>query len=101
VAHTTGINWDAVLANVASISVVLGLSGAVVTKVIKRSIKDQVGDVVDTKVTPLLNRIQHRLDEHDTRIAHLEGVEAGKRYAYAAAGITTTERPEMKNPPAH
>jgi predicted nucleic acid-binding protein len=89
VVHTTGVNWDGVLANVASITVILGVFGAVIIRSIKRSIKDEVSDVVATQVTPLLTKIQARLDGHDTRLARLEGVEEGKRQAIAQAGVTT------------
>lgn len=88
VVHTTGVNWDGVLANVASITVILVAFGAVIVRSIKRSIRDEVAAVIDDRVTPTLTRIQARLDGHDTRIARLEGVEDGKRQAIAAAGVT-------------
>lgn len=87
--HTTGVNFDGVLANVASITVILGVFGAIVVRSIKRSIKDEVADVIHSEVTPVLNEIKNELREHDTRIARLEGVEEGKRQAVAAAGVTT------------
>lgn len=89
VVHTTGINWQAILANVASITVVLGAFGAVIVRSIRRSIKDEVTDVISEKVTPLLEVIQGELQQHDTRIARLEGAEQGRRYAVDAAAVTT------------
>lgn len=87
--HTTGINYEGVLANVTSITVILGLFGAFIVRSIKRSIKDEVASVIHSEVTPLLNEIKNELRLHDTRIARLEGVEEGKRMANAAAGVTT------------
>jgi hypothetical protein len=89
VVHTTGLNWDAVLANAASIIVILGAFGAIMVRVIKHSIKDQIEEVIKTDVTPLLTVMEHELRVHDTRIARLEGVEEGKRQAIAAAGVTS------------
>lgn len=89
VVHTTGVNIDGVLANVASITIIMGAFGALLLRQFKRSIRDTVSDVIATEVTPALTRIQARLDLHDTRIAHLEGVEEGKRQAVAAAGVST------------
>lgn len=89
--HTTGINLDGLLANIASIIVIIGAFTAVIVRQVKRSIKDEITEVIDTEVTPILKNIQSRLDEHDTRIAHLEGVEEGKRYAVAAAGVSTSK----------
>lgn len=90
VVHTTGINWDGVLANVASITVILAAFGAIIVRSIKRSISDTVNDAITKKVTPALDAIGVTLQTHDTRIARLEGVEEGKRQAIAAAGVTTT-----------
>jgi hypothetical protein len=50
-------------------------------------VKDEIQSVIDLKVTPLLNQIQSQLSNHDTRIAHLEGVEEGKRQALAQARV--------------
>lgn len=88
--HTTGVNWDVVLANVASISVLLSIFGALIVRMLRSSIKDQIESVISDKVTPKLDSIDHQLKGHDTRIARLEGIEEGKRQAIAAAGVTTT-----------
>lgn len=90
VVHTTGVNWDAVLANVASVTVILAAFGALVVRSIKRSVKDQIEDVIAKQVTPQLALIANDLKRHDTRISRLEGIEEGKRQAIAAAGVTTT-----------
>jgi predicted nucleic acid-binding protein len=87
------VNLDGVLANVASITVILAAFAAVIVKSIKRSIKDEIEKVVAEKVTPVLVRIQSRLDEHDTRLARLEGVEEGKKQAIAQAGVSTGFQP--------
>ena len=89
VVHTTGVNWDGVLANVASITIILGAFAAVIVRSIKRSIVETVEGVISKKVTPVLESIQNELKQHDTRLARLEGVEEGKRQAVAQAGVTT------------
>lgn len=88
--HTTGINLDAVLANAVAISVILGAGSTFVVRTVKRSITSAVGVAIDEKVTPQLAEITGELRRHDTRIAHLEGVEEGRRQAVAAAGVTKT-----------
>lgn len=88
--HTTGINWDGVLANVAAITIVFAAVGAVITKSVKRSVGDQVSGAITDQVVPRLEKISGQLSDHDRRIARLEGVEEGKRQAIAAAGVTTT-----------
>lgn len=89
--HTTGVNLDGILANVASISVILGVFAAFIVRSIKRSIVDTVTAVIDKEVKPILDLIQRELKDHDTRIARLEGVEEGKRQAVAAAGVSTNK----------
>lgn len=91
VVHTTGVNWDGVLANVASITVILAAFGAFIVRSIRRSIKDEVTGVIRDEVTPKLDTINVTLQRHDTRIARLEGVEEGRRQAVAAAGVTTAK----------
>jgi hypothetical protein len=89
VVHTTGVNWDGVLANVASITVILGVFAAVVARNIKRAIKDEIRSVISSDVTPALEKINTQIQKHDTRIARLEGVEEGKKQAIAQAGVST------------
>lgn len=89
VVHTTGVNWDGVLANVASITVILGAFGALLLRAFKKSIKDEIASVIHSEVTPILTSIQARLDDHDTRLARIEGIEEGKKQAIAAAGVST------------
>lgn len=89
--HTTGVNWDAILANVAAITVILTAFGAVIVTTIRRSITEQVSAIVDKEVVPVLNQIKDELRDHDTRIARLEGVEEGKRMATAAASMTMVD----------
>ena len=87
--HTTGINYEAVLANVVAIIVIVGGISGLIVRSVNRSIKAAVKSVVASEVTPVLNEIKDELRSHDTRIARLEGVEEGKRYAVDAAGVTT------------
>lgn len=94
--HTTGVNIDGVLANVASITVILGVFGAFVVRSIKRSIKDEISEVLHKEVMPVLDEIKDELRKHDTRIARLEGVEEGKKQAVAMAGVTTKNPGEIK-----
>lgn len=89
VVHTTGINWQGVLANVSSITVILGVFSAVIARSVKRAIKDEIHAVIATDVTPALSEINETIRKHDTRIARLEGMEEGKRQAIAQAGVTT------------
>lgn len=90
--HTTGINVEGLLTTLASITILLGFFSTIIVRMLKRSIKDTVEQVVAEKVTPVLVSIQAELKDHDTRIARLEGIEEGKRQAIAAAGVTHTPR---------
>lgn len=87
--HTTGVNIDGVLANVASITIIMGAFGALLLRSFKRSIRDTVTDVIDSEVKPVLDQIQTSLRDHDTRIARMEGIEEGKRQAVAQAGLSS------------
>lgn len=87
-AETAGVNWDGVLANVASITVILGVFVAFLTRTLKRAIKDQIKEVIASEVTPALTEITATLRKHDTRIARLEGIEEGRKAAIAQAGIS-------------
>jgi len=87
--HTTGVNIDGVLANVASITIIMGAFGALLLRAFKRSIKDEIQDVIAKEVVPKLDEITLQLRLHDTRIARLEGVEEGKKQAIAQAGVST------------
>ena len=89
--HTTGVNWDGVLANVASITVILGAFGALLLRAFRKSIKGEIAAVIHDEITPILTKILARLDDHDTRLARIEGIEEGKKQAIAAAGVTTKE----------
>lgn len=88
--HTTGVNWDGVVANVAAITVTISIIAAVITRSVKRSVREQISVVITRDVTPRLDAIATELRNHDNRIARLEGMEEGKRQAIAAAGVTTT-----------
>ena len=98
--HTTGINWQGLFANVASITVVIVTVGAVLARLVKRNVSDSVRDVVTAEVKPVLDAIQNQLDNldrrvntHDMVLAHLSGVEDGKRLAIGQAGLHTTTTP--------
>lgn len=87
--HTTGINWDNVLVLTAAFVVILSFFGGILLRAFRKSIKDEVAEVIHAEVTPLLDKIQGRLDDHDTRLARMEGIEEGKKQAIAAAGVST------------
>lgn len=89
--HTTGINVEGLLTTLASITVLLAFFSSIIIYLLKQSVKTTVEAVVADKVTPVLNGIIARLDEHDTRIAHLEGVEEGRKQAIAAASVRTDQ----------
>ena len=88
--HTTGINPDGLLANAVSILIIVGFFTGLIIRLVKRSI----GDEVSKAMAPIVKR----LDEHETRLARLEGVEAGKRYAIAAAGVSANPGPVRTAP---
>lgn len=81
--HTTGVNIEGVLANVVAITIILTFFAGVIIWLIKRSIADAVREAMIP--------IEKRLDDHDTRIARLEGIEEGKRIATDMAGVTTRD----------
>jgi hypothetical protein len=87
--HTTGVNVEGLLTTLASITILLGFFSTLIVRMLKRSVKDTVEQVVADKVTPILAEIRVELKDHDTRIARLEGIEEGKRQAIAAAGVTS------------
>lgn len=93
VVHTTGVNFDGVLANAVAIIVILSGFTTLIVKLVKSSIETAVANVVAKEVTPVLTVIQKELRSHDTRIARLEGVEQGKRYAVDAAGVSVNKSP--------
>ena len=96
--HTTGVNLDGVLANVASITVIMGAFGALLLRAFRRSIKDEIQSVIEAEVIPKLDSITEQLQEHvshlavhDSQLAHLEGIEEGKRMAATMANMTTND----------
>jgi hypothetical protein len=93
--HTSGINWDGILATVAALTVILTpiltVAGSMIVRSIKRATKDEITSVIDAKVTPTLDEIRRDLRRHDTRIARLEGIDEGKRLAVAQAHTTSTD----------
>jgi hypothetical protein len=88
--HTTGVNWDQVITNIVGITAILSAFGAMIVRSIRRSVRDQISDVIGTTVTPQLDGIGATLAKHDTRIARLEGFNEGQRQTVAAAAVTTT-----------
>jgi hypothetical protein len=80
--HTTGVNWDGVLANVGSLTVILG----VLFGLLSRMLRGQLRDAVEKQVAPLLaeikidlQAIKSEIDQHSTAIARLEGFEQGRQ----------------------
>ena len=86
--HTTGFNWDGIIANVAGITGVL----VVIATLMARAIKSALRDMVDGQVRPLLDSIHDdltdvknqitnvttRVDRHEVAIAKLEGFQEGR-----------------------
>lgn len=79
--HTTGVNWDGVIANVGGITVVLVALFGLLARVMKTQLKE----AVTTQVAPLFAEIQSQLqqirsdvDSHSTAIARLEGFQEGR-----------------------
>lgn len=90
VVHTTGVNWQSIAVNASIIIGGVAIVGRVIVTSVRRSVGDQVADVIASQVTPRLDFIGETLTDHAKRIARLEGVEEGKKQAIAAAGVTTT-----------
>lgn len=90
--HTTGVNWDSIITLLSAIVAIFAVFSGIIVRAIRKSIRAQVLDVVTAEIKPILTEIQNQLKRHDTRIARLEGVEEGKKYAIAAAGVTTTDK---------
>lgn len=100
VVHTTGINWDGVIANVGSITAVLAIVGTLLSRSIKRSIQDTVKviirDVIARDITPKFEEIQFNIADlsrlvsvQDRAIARLEGIQQGKRLAVDEANLSS------------
>ena len=83
--HTTGVNIEGILANAVAVTIILTFFAGLIIWLIKRSISDAVREAMIP--------IEKRLDNHDTRIARLEGMEQGKRDAVAAAGVSSNSTP--------
>lgn len=97
--HTTGVNLEGVLANVVAITVIISFIGAVVGWALKNAFKEIVRATIRHEVTPLLTEIKDDLEGMgediqglDTRVARLEGVEAGKQFAMAERTNMSRER---------
>jgi hypothetical protein len=92
IVHTTGINWDSILAIGSELVVILGVFGAILRRVFRQSVHDEIDSVVGPllkKINEQLDSLTDRLDLHDIQIAHLQGVEEGKRQAIGQAGLTS------------
>jgi hypothetical protein len=90
--HTTGVNIEGILANTVALVVILTAFTTFIIKMVNKSIKAAVVSVVTNEVTPVLKEINDQLKAHDTRIAKLEGIEVGRRYAVDAAGVGVIKR---------
>ena len=102
--HTTGINWEAVTAIAAVVTVLVVPSMALISRYFGLRLGDLVEKRVDERVNPLIQQLAAQLSEirnelnrqladirseikdvreivfgHDTRIARLEGREEGKQ----------------------
>lgn len=89
VVHTTGVNWQGVLVTASAVTVMVGIIGAVLTRVFSRSVGAQIDKAIDTKVSPKLDSLTHSVSDLDRRTTRLEGIDEGRRQAVAAAGVTT------------
>ena len=88
--HTSGINWDGVLGNAAATIVIIGTFAALIVRIIRRSIKDEIHDVITSEIVPQIKGLSQRVDLHDTDIARLKGIEEGKALAVAQAGLPSS-----------
>jgi hypothetical protein len=82
VVHTTGVNWDSILAIGVEIIIIVGALFGVLTRVLKLELKD----TVEKQVAPLFGEIKRQLqeirndvDSHSTAIARLEGFQDGRQ----------------------
>ncbi len=70
--HTTGINIEAVAAIASSVVVLMSPVLALLVYLIRNQVRDEL--------TKALGPILARLDELETRMARVEGIEEGKRF---------------------
>ena len=86
----TVINWEAVIAIASSVATLVSLVLVPTLRSLRHSIdesvKTSVEDVIQERVTPVLNQLQSDVtalrdadSKLDKRVAHLEGVNEGKR----------------------
>lgn len=96
----SGVNINALLANVGSVTTVIAIVGALVARSVKRTIRDEittvVNDVISREVTPKFTEIHQgladlrtRSNDHAVSIGRLEGVQEGKAAAVREASLTT------------
>lgn len=84
--HTTGVNLEGVFATAASVTLMLGAIITALTWALKNANSAQIRQVIKEEVLPQFAILRRELDEVrvsvtglDTRVARLEGVEAGRR----------------------
>ena len=97
VVHTTGVNVEGLIANVASVTIIIAALGAVVTRQVRVTIRDQIRKVISEEVNPQFAKIELRLDKLTEesegvrmRVARLEGVAEGRAVTIAAAEQAAT-----------
>lgn len=82
--HTTGVNWDGLVANAVSITLIVGMLGGLLLKLINRSIEDKITAAVKVAVEPIqeaITDLKTVLDQHGRDISYLKGMQEGKRMA--------------------
>lgn len=70
--------------------VILGVFSAILRRVFKQAVKDEIEEVVNPLLLSIQEQIKsvtERIDMHDIQIAHLMGIEEGKRQAVNQAGL--------------
>lgn len=88
--HTTGVNWEGIAVNAAIIVGGVAIIARFLANSLRRTIQQEITEIVHKEVSPKLEAIDNQLKVHDTRLARLEGIEEGKRQAIDQAGVSRT-----------
>lgn len=78
IVQTTGINWDNILAILVELVIVVGGVGAAFIRFAKHQIREVVDTTIKKEIIPVINRMEERLDRHDSAIAWLQGHSVGR-----------------------
>ena len=77
--HTTGVNVDGILANAAAVTIIVGAFFALINRSVRQGIREEIRNEIESEVLPQLRSINLKLNQHDTDIAWLKGLEEGRR----------------------